>query len=205
MRSCALATDGRQDNETNMAADGVALFNKIKAAVTACCMPESAPGRVSVFVHGGTGGYQIQPIGMAGSSLERSNYAAHVLAAFDHVVADLNSPTPCGRLIILNGEPGCGKSYFVRGLLQAVNAAFVLVPPHLVRALGDPTFLPTIMKATAHSTWGPPTTVSTPLVLLIEDGDDASSGAAATTSAPSRTCSTSATASSARCSTCASS
>lgn len=110
------------------------------------------------------GGYQVRRLGAAGTPLERGNYNPKVLADFDHVVADLASPSPCGRLTILSGSPGTGKTYLVRSLLSQVKtAAFVVVPPHLIPELGSPEILPALTQAKSE--------FNGPIVLILEDAD----------------------------------
>lgn len=110
------------------------------------------------------GGYRVSHIGLAGTPIERTNYSQEVLAAYDHIVEDLNTEAPCGRLSILAGAPGTGKTYLVRSLLGAVpKGAFVVIPPHLVEELGSPEILPSLTAA-KHEMEGP-------IVLVIEDAD----------------------------------
>jgi len=109
-------------------------------------------------------GYSIRHLGLAGSPIERGNYSPKVLKAYDHIVEDLNTEDPCGRLIVLAGEPGTGKTYIVRSLLaEAPKAAFVIIPPNLVEELGSPEILPSLTAAKSE--------MNGPIVLIIEDAD----------------------------------
>lgn len=129
-----------------------------------CVQPDDPrKGLVFTLTHG-MAGYSISRLGLAGTPLERGNYTAPVLSAYDHVVDDLRTESPCGRLIILSGTPGTGKTYIVRSLLSSVvNAAFILVPPHLMAELGGPDILPALIQAKNE--------FNGPIVLIIEDAD----------------------------------
>ena len=112
----------------------------------------------------GMGGYTLNRLGLAGSPVERGNYTPEVVTGFDHIVSDLKTDSPCGRLVVLSGIPGSGKTYMVRGILTEVTtAAFVLVPAHLVESLSGPDLLPTFTSAKQE--------FQGPLVLIIEDAD----------------------------------
>jgi hypothetical protein len=113
------------------------------------------------------GGYQLSKIGIGGAALERGNYDESILTQYDHVVADMNTDQPCGRLSIFSGIPGSGKTYMVRALLKDVpRAAFVLVPSYLVKDLGSPEILPCLANVKDSGFKGP-------IALLLEDADQA--------------------------------
>src|ERR1700690_2129473 len=110
-------------------------------------------------------GYHLAHLGVAGSPLIPENYSPHVNADYRHLVADLNSSNPCGRLIVFSGIPGCGKTWMLRSILCEVpGARFVLVPPHLISQLGSPELLPDLKTAVEDH--------DGPLILIAEDADD---------------------------------
>ena len=124
---------------------------------------QKTQGKAYVFVASENGPELRQISGKAGVELERDNYTDKVLADFDHIVKDLQSSTPCAKLIIADGEPGTGKTYLVRGITNAVNGAtFVLVPPAMLQDLMSPQFIPVLMDH--HSEGGP-------IVFIVEDAD----------------------------------
>ncbi len=109
-------------------------------------------------------GYAISRVGVAGVPLVRENYHPDAIESYNHIIRDLKSPSPSGRLVIFSGEPGTGKTYFVRSMLTEVpKATFLLVPPQLMKDLGEPAILPTLAEAKEH--------LDGPIVLLAEDGD----------------------------------
>ena len=121
-------------------------------------------GLVFSLVKNSMGGYSIRRLGAAGSPLERENYNPKVMDGFDHIVADLQTDSPCGRLVVMSGSPGTGKTYLVRSLLaQAKKAAFIVVPPQLTSELGSPEILPALTQAKSE--------FNGPIVLILEDAD----------------------------------
>ena len=105
-------------------------------------------------------GLVLKPIGTVEEVLIRENYCSTVLDAFDHVASDVMSPDPCGRLVLIHGPTGTGKTYLVRGLVEAVKGVrFVLVPSALVAQLTSPGLAELLAKQRI------------PTVLIIEDAD----------------------------------
>jgi hypothetical protein len=109
-------------------------------------------------------GYTIRQFGVAGSPIERGNYSSQVLQDYDHVVSDLNTMSPCGRLSVLAGEPGTGKTYLIKSLLkEAPKAAFIIIPAHMIEDVMAPDILPALSDAKRK--------IDGPIILIIEDGD----------------------------------
>lgn len=124
---------------------------------------EIAQGHVFAIVSQG-GGLSLNNIGNAGISLERRNYNPKVLEDYDYVVKDLNSSSPSGRIAIMEGEPGTGKTHLVRAMLMEVpDAMFVLVSPDLVSQMGGPQLLPLLLSQRRNQ--------NGPIILVLEDAD----------------------------------
>jgi ATPase family associated with various cellular activities (AAA) len=158
------------------------LFNKLTDLVLASIGEPKASGEVFALTTTQLG-VGFCSIGYAACPLERGNYNIAVIKEYDHVVADLKSTDPCGRLVILEGVPGSGKSYMVRGLLEEVpDATFAIVPAHMVASLATPTFVQALMdlRGSIYSQGGytcPGDEVSgkdssKPIIFIIEDADE---------------------------------
>jgi hypothetical protein len=99
-----------------------------------------------------------------GLDLERGNYDAETLSQFDMVARGLETGVSRGRLVLLDGPPGTGKTHLILGLMNACpSCTFVYVFPHVFGALSSPSLLPVMVDATQE--YGR-------LVLVIEDADD---------------------------------
>ncbi len=87
-------------------------------------------------------------IGVITSKLEREHYSSDVLAGYDYVVKQYKTENPFGRISILDGPPGTGKTFMLRGLVTELysNTTFVVVPPSMVQQLGSPSFIPVMIS-----------------------------------------------------------
>lgn len=126
-------------------------------------LPDPPAGRAYVLCETQRG-VNIVSIGLGGQELERSNYSKEVLTSYDKAISDFNSSKPKGRLTILDGPPGSGKTFMVRAIMHEVKESkFVVVPPHMVKNLADPNLIMSFINELRDD--------STPLILILEDAD----------------------------------
>jgi len=112
-------------------------------------------------------GPQFKPIGKGGAEYVRENYTSVVTEAFDRIRAELVAEAPRGRLSVISGPPGTGKTYLIRGLLKAVpEAIFVIVPQQALAALLAPDGIAALTDFRSENG-------DEPIVLVLEDADDA--------------------------------
>ncbi len=96
--------------------------------------------------------------------MEIGNYTPKVQEDYRFAIKDLQSETPSGRIVIMKGTPGTGKTHLVRAmLLEVPDAMFVLISPDAVKNLAGPELLPLLMNYRGNSTG--------PIVLILEDAD----------------------------------
>jgi hypothetical protein len=109
-------------------------------------------------------GLSIKPIGKTDVSFRTSNYHPRVLADVERIKTELAKKAPNGRLVLIDGPPGTGKSHLVRELINAVdNSLMVIVPPDMVSEIGKPQFLSLLVD---HKN-------ERPVTLVFEDADAA--------------------------------
>jgi len=122
-------------------------------------------GRVHVLVEK-TGGIGISALGFAATDLILDNYDSGIHQQILSMTESLKEDFPDGRLSILEGVPGCGKTFLVRSLVGAIpNATFVFVPPALIPRLGDPSMVSALISLKEDNGQIGPT------VLICEDAD----------------------------------
>lgn len=109
-------------------------------------------------------GLNLLEIGGVEKELERGNYDEEILKKFDLIVQDINSDAPKGRISVLTGDPGTGKSWFIKGLIkQCPKAKFVVVQPDMMKALTGPDVVSLFVEEKNKD--------DGPVVLVVEDGD----------------------------------
>jgi hypothetical protein len=124
------------------------------------------PGTAYVLANIPMRGTKIMPLGLAGEKLIRDNYEEDVLEGYDAIVEDIKRINPFGRLTILEGIPGGGKTHMVQSLmLDCPDSKFVVVPPQLMKSLTDPGLILSIMDDASITAEG------APLVFVLEDSD----------------------------------
>lgn len=88
-----------------------------------------------------------------------ANYNDDFKIISDTIIQDLNNKKKTG-LFILSGEPGTGKTSFIRFLTSKVKRDIIFVSPDMVDQITDPSFIPFLMK-------------NNDSVLIIEDAEPA--------------------------------
>ncbi len=85
-------------------------------------------------------------LGNLGTEFEKRNYDQKVIQQFDSSVREMNSDRPTGRLHVLEGPPGTGKSYFIRGLVQECpTRKFLLLFGEMLSGITYPGLLELLM------------------------------------------------------------
>jgi hypothetical protein len=139
------------------------LYEKMRTIAAAGVKEKTSGGRVYVVVQG-EHGPRLESVGLAGIPIIEDNYIPGVVEDFEHVVEDLQKDPPCGRIIIFDGEPGTGKTFLVRALLNAVeNAMFVMIPAAMVQELAGPNLVGALIRNHEDE-------IAT--ILIVEDADE---------------------------------
>jgi len=123
----------------------------------------------SIYIITNRGGsLDLTELGQASLPLERENYTKEVLEGFDKIAKDLTAQEPSGRLSIIWGPTGSGKSYIVRGLLdKSEGPLYVILPARLITEVDGPSIVPLLLEYKQYSD-----KENNPIVFIIEDADN---------------------------------
>src|SRR5271157_5730166 len=89
----------------------------------------------------------LSSLGNAGIPLVDGNYTPKVMEDYRFVIKDLRSESPSGRITIMRGAPGTGKTHLIRAmLLEVSDAMFVLISPEMIINLAGPDLLPLLLS-----------------------------------------------------------
>jgi hypothetical protein len=122
-------------------------------------------GRVYMLAQQYGGGLAFETIGVAGAPIVRTNYSEKTLEAYDHFVEELDTDDPCGRLCVLTGPTGTGKTHLIKGMINSDAANFAFIPPQMVSSISGPSIIKAV-KDFSNSNPGKP------LVFVLEDADE---------------------------------
>lgn len=100
--------------------------------------------------------------GIKGCDLQRDNYEQGILKGYKKIVESVESDEPRGRLNLLTGPPGTGKTHLVKALMQDTNAALVFIPPNMTDGLVGPSLITCLLQH-RH--------LSDKMILVFEDAD----------------------------------
>ena len=114
------------------------------------------------------GGVEFDAIGTVGRPLRRENYAPAVLDGIDHVVRDIEAAEPCGRISLLTGPPGTGKTHVLRGILASAKR-----PCFVGLQAGELCHFLSASPLSALMDFARDEAKDRPIVLIVEDADAA--------------------------------
>lgn len=119
----------------------------------------------NIFVLANSGSsFALKELSLESSNLIEENYNDTVISNLNYVINSFNNKAKNGRIVILNGPPGTGKTHLIRGLVNKLPGMFILIPSNMIYQLTSPSILPFILKLAQE--------YKTPINFIFEDGDE---------------------------------
>ncbi len=164
--SCAAVTTRPESVDIEFCTlNGDKYHKAIKYLESAVDRRSRSAGNIYTIKYTNTG-LKFRKIGVAGIPLETINYTTDIIDSYNHVLADFPSETPCGKLLLLDGKPGTGKTFLVRALLNDMSdALFVFIHSAHLDKIDDPDLVDAIMEQREY--------LSGPTIFIAEDADAA--------------------------------
>lgn len=122
---------------------------------------EDVQGKVKILCMSAGGNY-LSDVGHFDEPFIPGNYTTDLVQAFGDICENILHEHPQGRLYILHGKAGTGKSHMIRGFVGAVQATFIYVPSSVVGELTSPRLFEALIEERRNDY---------PLVLILEDAD----------------------------------
>jgi hypothetical protein len=135
------------------------IFNTLIALLRGHIAPGISKNKIFVVYQSQHGfektGFDVKKIKV---DLEQ-NYNDNFPAISEEIIAGLNDKKK-SNLVILSGEPGVGKTTYIRYLTSKIKKNIIFIAPDMVNHITDPSFIPFLIK-------------NNDTVLIIEDGEPA--------------------------------
>lgn len=132
--------------------------------------PPVPPPQIYGFVPG-HGAYEVEALGpVEGGVIQWDNYGRDVREDAQAFIREIATPQPDGRLVLLEGERGTGKTHVIEHMVHALHgrARCILVPADSVARLADPPFIQALAKEARRSRGS---CVPHATILILEDAD----------------------------------
>ena len=127
-------------------------------------VPKVEKGSIYSLAQNGSQLY-FQEIGEQKEEFVKTNYSEEVCELRDYMIEELNKEKPNGRLNILLGPPGLGKTMFIKSLITEVaESIFVYIPPHMIPSISGPNIIGAITSYKNYNR-------DKKIVFVLEDAD----------------------------------
>lgn len=98
------------------------------------------------------------------SKFKENNYSKKVQESRNFILNNICKKDPPGKIVIIQGEPGTGKTYFVKSLISEIeNCKIVLIQANQILKLTSPEGISLLSSHVG---------LHTPILFIIEDADE---------------------------------
>ena len=129
---------------------------------------DSMPENIKPYVYmllSAPHGLSLDPLHIGSNELIKENYSDISNQKYDYIAKQFVRSEPHGRLVVISGQPGTGKTYFIRGLVSelANKLSFIFIPAKFAGEIDSPNLVSLLLDHKKN--------VNKSMILLIEDAD----------------------------------
>jgi hypothetical protein len=129
-------------------------------------VPSTPRRSIHILSHSDGYGLTLEEGPKVGIHLNQLNYEESVAEQVSKIINDFKSEDPYGRLVIITGPPGTGKTYLIRSLIgELFSHRFIFIPAAIVDKLATPEFMKCLLSSSLAFK-------GDPICLVIEDADN---------------------------------
>ncbi len=130
------------------------------------CRPRMVPLPTVSLLVTSPRGLNIHNIPLETKSFTADNYAPEIKDKFERMLEDCIGDEPKGRIGVISGPPGTGKTFMIMSLIERIRdqATVLLIPSSMVSSIVNPSLTELLLSLRQS---GQPT------VLVLEDADEA--------------------------------
>lgn len=148
----------------------IELAKFIKTFLNESLIREEKHGTVKILINAGNS-LAFSEIGNLGHLINKDTYNDDVIESYYKIIKELSAEKPMGRLTIINGPPGGGKTYMLRSLISECppHVHKIILPSNMVSSLDGPSITPVLLNLRENDTMAG---LQPPIVFFIEDADE---------------------------------
>lgn len=149
----------------------IELAKFVKTFLKESLVKEEKVGTVKILINSGNS-LAFSEIGNINQPINKDTYNDDIIESYFKIVKELSSEKPIGRLTIINGPPGGGKTYMLRSLISECPPYVykIILPANMVSSLDGPSITPVLLGLRQNEALDG--FKSAPIVFFIEDADE---------------------------------
>ena len=143
------------------------LIETLISDLKSICVPRDPENKRVSIILDSQRGYQLESFSVKNVPIDPMNYNDQVVEDYHYMISELKSSSPFGRLSIIHGPPGTGKTYLLKSLVHEIQSNQIKVlymPVDLMRQMRQIDFIKTLMQDSYVS--------YSKYLLILEDCDD---------------------------------
>lgn len=126
---------------------------------------DDTAGTIFIVQRSSDGQFYLSELGRPVLDFKKENYMPEIVEAYERLIKELPAKDPFGRLAIIEGVPGTGKTSMIRSLITNCNdTVFVIFPSQYVPMIEGPEFVRFLANQKDMFE-------GKPLTLILEDAD----------------------------------